>query len=178
MPVKIIDEKGKIFGKVNIIDLLVILLAIAAAAFFVQRKYFRQLSGNSNTSTKLTYQVQVTRVEPVIYETVKQYVNRAEGKSAQMFSSDTNTFLDAFLVDCEAKPHVEYVTTSDGQVKRVESSGDDQRLDLIFTLEAQVTNPNTNAVGTQQVRVGIIHYLKTTYFELQGSVIKVEKETS
>ena len=32
---KIVDEKGRLFGKVNLIDLLVLLLVIAAAAALI-----------------------------------------------------------------------------------------------------------------------------------------------
>lgn len=177
---KLIDEKGRIWGKVNVIDLLAVLLLVVVAIFFIQRKFFRTTEDDTpKNAESVTYQVQVSRVEPVIYEkTVKRYVDRSEGKSDQMFSSDNSTFLDCYVVDCEARPHVEYVTTADGQIKRVESSGDDQRLDLIFTLEGKVTDPNTNAIGTQQLRVGIGHYIKTTHFELYGSVISVEKGSS
>ena len=127
---KMIDEKGRLWGKVNIIDLLVVLLVIAAAVFLVVRRLPGKETGETEeTKQNVTYQVQVTRVEPVIYDTVKSCLDNAENQRLQMFSSDTNTFLDAYIVDCEAKPHVEYVATSEGKIKRVESSGDDQRLD-------------------------------------------------
>lgn len=176
---KFIDEKGRIFGKVNIIDLLAVLLLLAAAVFLVQRKFFPAPAEDEPKSAEdVTYQVQVMRIEPVFHETVKQYVDRAEGKRDQMFSSDNNTFLDCYVVDCSAAPHVEYVTTSEGEVKRVESSGEDRRMDLIFTLEGKATDPNTNAIGNQQLRVGIGHYIKTTHFEFYGTIISVEKGSS
>lgn len=174
---KIIDEKGKIFGKLNIIDLLVVLVVIAAAVLLAVRHF----SGGTEIvepakEVGITYQVQVVNVDPRYYETVRKYVDPEAGKSDQMFSSDNKTFLDCYVVDCVATPHVEYVTTSDGQMKRAESSGDDDRLDMLLTLEGKVTNLETNAVGTQQVRVGIYHYVKTTHFEFYGAIMDVERE--
>lgn len=181
MPVKVIDEKGRLWGKVNIIDLLVVLLVIAAAVFLIVRRLPGKETGETEESKQnVTYQVLVTRVDPVVYDTVKSSLDGAENQRLQMFSSDTNSFLDAFIVNCEAKPHVEYVATSQGEIKRVESSGDDQRLDLVFTIEGESTNPNTHAVGLQQIRVGIGHTIKTTQFELYGSIISlsIEEEPS
>lgn len=170
---KIMDEKGRLFGKLNIIDLLVILLVIAAAVLFFLR---RAQPEPVETQFELVYQVRATRIEPAIYEQVKQFVDPQQGLRDQMFSSDSNNkLLNAFVEDCTASPHVEYVTTSDGQIKRVESSGDDQRLDVVFTIRAWATDPMSNQVGTQQIRVGTGHYVKTTHFEFSGTIIDVDR---
>lgn len=171
--VKIIDEKGRLFGKLNLIDLLVILLVIAAAVLFFLRRTQPEVQ---EVQYELAYQVLVTRVSPEIYEAVTQYVDPEQDLTDQMFSTDSNNkLLNSYVVDSTASPHVEYVTTSDGQVKRVESSGDDQRLDVLFTLHAWVTDPMSNQVGTQQIRVGATHYIKTTHFELSGIIQNVER---
>ena len=82
--------------------------------------------------------------------------------------------LDGYVVDCVAVPHVTYTTTADGQVIRTESTGDDARLDLTFTLEATVTNTVTNAVGSQEVRVGNNQYVKTPHFDFYGSILDAQ----
>lgn len=167
------DEKGRLFGKLNIIDLLVILLVIAAAVLFIWR---RAQPEPVEVQHELTYQVKVTRLTPELYEAVRQYVDPEQGLTDQMFSTDSNNkLLNAYVVDCEVSPHVEYVSTSDGQVKVVESSGDDKRMDAIFTLHAWVTDTMSNQVGTQQIRVGTTHYIKTTHFECSGTIQSVER---
>lgn len=175
---KVIDEKGRLFGKVNIIDLLVVLLVIAAAAFLVLRHFSNTDAGEETPeeTINVTYQVQVARVEPVIYETVEKQMEGAEDGRLQLYSSDTDKFLDAYIVNFETKPHVEYVITDQGEVKRVESSGEDKRMDVVFTIEAETTNPNTHAVSNQHLRVGLGHYLKTTFFEFYGTIISIEVE--
>lgn len=173
-PVKIIDEKGKLFGKLNIVDLLVILLVIAAAVFLVLRQEKNADSGGGGAAATLTYQVLVKGVDPTYYDSVRQFVNPEEGKRDQLLSN--NSPIDAYLVDCTATPHAEYINTDDGQVKRVQSE-EDKRLDLLFTVEAQVSDLVTNTVGTQQIRVGTSHVLKTIHCEFNTYVISANWET-
>lgn len=172
---KIIDEKGKLFGKLNIVDLLVILLVIAAAAFLVLRQGQDAESGGGGTPAVLTYQCLIKGIDPTYYDSVRQLVNPDEGKSDQLMSN--NVPIDAYLVDCTATPHAEYINTDDGQVKRVQSE-EDKRLDLLFTVEAKVDDPVTNTVGSQQVRVGTSHVLKTLHFEFNTYVVSANWETN
>ena len=79
--------------------------------------------------------------------------------------------LDGYVVDCVAVPHINYITTDDNEIKVVPSSGEDTRLDLTFTIEAVVTNTITNAVGSQEVRVGNSQYVKTAHFDFYGSIV-------
>jgi hypothetical protein len=44
-------------------------------------------------------------------------------------------------------------------------------LDLVFTIEANVTNTVTNEIGTQEVRIGKSHIVKTAKFEMPSGVI-------
>ena len=45
------------------------------------------------------------------------------------------------------------------------------KLDLIFTIECNVVNSITTEIGTQEVRVGKIHTVKTDKFELTNGII-------
>lgn len=174
MPVKIMDEKGRLFGKLNVIDLLVILLVIGAAVFlFLRREKPDPQPQEPEPKFELTYQVQVSRLDPKIYESIKQYVDPEQGLKDQLFES--NQYLDAYVTDCAVSPHVEYVATSDGQIKRVESRGDDQRLDAVVTLQGWATDPMTNQVGSQQLRAGAGYYIQTTHFEISGVILSVER---
>ena len=78
---------------------------------------------------------------------------------------------DGFVIDVTAVPHVTYVECEDGTVKRVESSGEDERLDLTFTVVANVKNFVKNRIGGQEIRANIPYILKTTHFEFRDSVI-------
>ncbi len=164
---KIINEKGKIFGRINIIDFLLILIVIVVGAFAAVK-----LSGGAGGGAEpvsVVYTVQVAEVDPATYEVVKAFVDRQIEKKDQLLTG--SSLASGYVVDCVATPHVTYVETDDGRVVAVESSGTDTRLDLVFTLEADITDTVTNAVGTQEVRAGIPYIVKTAHFELQEGVI-------
>ena len=44
-------------------------------------------------------------------------------------------------------------------------------LDLTFTIEVNVANRITNEVGTQEVRIGKTHIVKTADFDLEGGTV-------
>ena len=171
---KLMDEKGRLFGKLSIIDLLVLLIVIVAAVFLVS-KLTSSSGGITSSDDPVTkvYTVKVTEVDPATYEVVQAFVDKESGKKDQLLTG--SSLANGYVTDCVATPHVTYVETADGQVIPVESSGEDTRLDLIFTLEATITNTVTNAVGSQEVRAGMPQVVKTAHFELQnGTVLSVE----
>lgn len=173
---KLIDEKGKLFGKLNVIDALVLLVVIVAVAL-VGVKLLQSGQGSQGDAGSaehwIIYTVEAAEVEPAVYEVVKNFVDAENGKMDQMFAS--TGLLDAYVIDVQATPHVTYVESADGTVKMVESSGEDDRLDLLFTCVANVENFENNTVGTQEIRANIPHILKTTHFEFRtGVVLSVE----
>lgn len=175
---KLIDEKGKLFGKLNIIDalvLLVVVLAVALVGLKAWQNHQAQLEQQEAEENKVEeehwvyYTVKVTEVDPEVYEVVERFVDAESGKMDQMVSSDG--LEDGFVIGVTAAPHVTYVECSDGTVKRVESSGEDGRLDLTFTAVANVKDFIKNRMGGQEIRANIPYILKTTHFEFRDSVI-------
>lgn len=166
---KIVDEKGKLFGKINLIDLLVVVVLIAAILFLAVR--FTRGSGSNpiNSSTKLTYTTLVSGVTQETYMEVQRQLAAAGGRDQLMASGD---LLDGYVTGVTATPHINYQPDSNGVVTASVEQGDNARLDLVFTVEANVVNPIVNEVGTQEVRVGKTHILKTTHFEFTyGTVL-------
>lgn len=71
-----IDEKGRLFGKINIVDLIVILV-IVIAAVVVGMKFLGGGNGNSAINpnkTPVRYTVLVEGVEPEVYENIQKYI--------------------------------------------------------------------------------------------------------
>ena len=70
-----IDEKGRLFGKINIVDLLVILVVIIAAVV-LGMKFLKPGSsgvvGGGSTTTHVEYTVLVESVQPAVYESIKE----------------------------------------------------------------------------------------------------------
>ena len=158
-----IDEKGRLFGKINIVDLLVILVIVIAAAVLG----VKFLGPNSTIAvnpktTQVTYKVLVESVQPEVYENIQQYI-----PSTQMASGE---LLDGQVIAVEAKPHTTNATVSaSGDMLLV--STDKQLLDLTFTVECNVVNTITSEIGTQEVRLGKSHIIKTDKFEMNSGTI-------
>ncbi len=161
---KVIDEKGRLFGKVNIVDLLVLVLIVAAAAV-LGMKFLGGRGAPGETAQKLTYTVRVMGVTQETYENVCQYVDKQAGIKEQLQAS--GKLLPGYIVDVTASPHLPISTDTVG--------GD--TLDLLFTVEATVTDLVKNEVGTQEVRVGKSHILKGQHIEFEkGTVMMCQWE--
>lgn len=164
---KIIDEKGKIFGKLNIIDLLVLLLAVALIAVVAIK--FGGGSGSGGTaqavSGLVTYTVEVRGVEPEVYNSICEYVNLTQNKKDQLMA-DGKMISDANVIDVSATKYVPY-----GEDALVAGGTNDDRLTLVFTIQASVADVTSNKIGTQEVRIGKSHIVKTSHFECDSGTI-------
>ncbi len=165
---KIVDEKGKLFGKINLIDLLALVLVAAALILLAVR--FLRPAGDDPVSgtTKLIYTAQVQSVDQATYDEVMRQMENAGGKDQLMANGE---LLDAYVTKVEAAPHVGYSVDAAGNVLRIVEDFEGGRFDLTFTVEANVPDAVTNKVGTQEVRVAKSHILKTTHFEFPYSII-------
>lgn len=165
---KIIDEKGKFFGKINLIDLLALLVLVAALVFVAVKFTTPAEDSAIGPTTKLTYVATVNGVLPDIYDELMRQMDQCGGTDQLMANGE---MVDAYITKVEAKPHLNYTTKDDGTIVISEDTGDNMRYDVSFTVEAQVDSAVTNKVGTQEVRVGKSHILKTTHFEFSYSTI-------
>ena len=161
-----IDEKGRLFGKINIVDLLVILVVMVAAVV-LGMKFLKpggsSVAGGSAAKHHVEYTVLVESVQPAVYESIKaNYI-----PSTLMASGE---LLDGQVTGVEATPHADNVTVNTSG-DTVAFTADKGLLDLTFTVECNVANPITTEIGTQEVRVGKSHILKTDKFELNGVVL-------
>lgn len=171
----VIDEKGRLFGKLNVIDLLALLLVAAVAVLLVVRLAGGRLGGLSSGDKEpvtIVYSITVSNVRPESYEVVRRFVDKAAGKKDQLMTG--TQLLNGYVTDCVAVPHVTYTADANGQIVMAQSSGEDPRLDLTFTVEAVVTNIITNAVGSQEVRVGNGQYVKTAHFDFYGQILDAQ----
>lgn len=155
---KLVDEKGKLFGKLNIVDLLVIIVIVAAAALLA----FKFLGGGSvgnGAAPKLIYTVRVMEVDQATYENVCQYVDSASGLRDQLMAN--GQLLDGYIVDVTATEHVASPNDEVGG----------ETLDLLFIIEATPSDTVQNTVGTQEVRIGKTHIVKSQHIEFENGVI-------
>lgn len=167
---KVVDEKGKLFGKLNIIDLLVIILIIAAV-IVVGVKVLGGGSDEGTSTTRLTYTVRVTAQRSELVGRIAEYVDTATGKKDQLMAG--GDLLNAYIVDYWTEP-TRYNRMSNGTMELYDAEAAEEAglVDICFVIEANVTNTVKNEIGTQEVRIGKSHIVKTTHLEFEGGVIE------
>lgn len=150
---KLVDEKGRLFGKLNLIDLAVIIIVLAVVAA-VGMKLF----GNKEVASATTQQVTLTYevVAQDVPDHVAEYCVAHTG--GQLLSS--GKLLDGYITGCEA------VEVSDENGTHT---------DLYFTIEVNTTfSSSAYVVGSQEVRVGMEHLVKTSDIEVEGIISNLE----
>lgn len=119
----VMDKKGKLFGKINIIDMLVLLviMLILAAGLY---KYV--LSGNRGISSNpdlLQYTVSITDV--------RNYSADALDVGDKLYDAKTDTYMGKVIAK-EVKPYRDYITKTDGNVVLAEKPN---RFEVLLTME-------------------------------------------
>ena len=167
---KILDSKGKLFGKINLVDCLVVLVILAvviAAALKLTGSSVSDLTSGSNAVT-IRYEVLCPKIDPTTSDYAVTEIGKQLMNSCEM--------IDAYITDCVIEPHIEPVEAADGTLHYVE---DTTVHDLRFTIDANVQFVgNAYSVGTQELRVGKSHIVKTVGLEVNGTILSMEEVTT
>lgn len=163
---KIIDEKGKLFGLINIVDLMVTLVILAIIAVIAIRVVSpkRNAQGTSIVNGKTE-----------VYATL--YVQNAVPESLDILKPgdklvSNNTFTTAEIVSVDYKP-ADFVTTdAEGNAHLVSHP---LWLDLIVVVKDEVNPSNPILkIGGQEARVNYALILKTQKFEANSKIRSIE----
>ena len=156
-----IDKKGKIFGKLNIIDLIAILLIVAVLALIGYKLLVRSPGGLAGEGQAVVYTVEVE-----VYEFIQKQL------PSQLMAA--NELLDASVTDVTATPveHDTYAMMWNANLGvETLTQVDAGTYNLVFTIEGTVKDNLSSELGTQEIRVGKSHIVKTATFELEGGII-------
>ena len=149
---KLIDEKGRLFGKVNLIDLLVVILLVAVVAAAVWKLGGKKaVAAVSDSGKKASFTVVFEDVQADICTFAESQIGKSLVNDSKVISaviSDVQSQANAFTPGHK---------------------------DLFVTVDADVTfSGNVYKVGSQEVRVGYEYILKTSEFELTGLISTLE----
>lgn len=159
--------------KFNFIDWIVVIAVLAVAAFFC----FKFLApddviADPNTGI-IRYEVEVPGLEKDTYERIAALIPTQMAASGKLING---TILSCSAVPCE----VEYVQVSSpvnvNETQWVKTDPDTEYVTAVFVCEAEY-NPenNLNMVGTQEIRIGRHHYVKSVDIELIGTITSLSK---
>ncbi|MDK2925324.1 MAG: hypothetical protein PWQ41_1098 [Bacillota bacterium] len=157
-----LDERGRLFGRVNIVDLTVLtLVLIVAARLGLKSRVLRAV----NPST-------VKPVEVVlVVEDVRQATADAMQEGETVLNTKSNAVLGK-LVKKEVRPAQKEVQTADGRLVLAESPF---KKDVYLTVrgEGQVTS-NVIILGGAEMRVGASVAVKGLKFSVNSTVLGVK----
>lgn len=160
-----IDEKGKLFGKLNIIDLIAIILIVAVVAL-LGYKLTASSGGFTENGQQVRFTVKVEGVDAQVYENIQDLIPGQLMTGSQMLNGQI-VAVEGTQVE-EDSVHYK----KDGGSNQLTSYRSDAgTYDLVFTVEATLENVANNALGTQEVRVGRSYTIKTNRFELANGLI-------
>jgi hypothetical protein len=155
----LLDEKGRIFGLINIVDLIILLVVILVAAGAAYK--FTQKSAQGKT-VSVEFQVMIPHVRPELAQSIKVGDKMVAG----------GNYTGVTVKDVQFKPG--YSINIDSRGQRVESY--DPYLKDVYVTNTGTTVLSSAAItmGGQEVRVGKEYYVKSRDYEFRGTVVKVE----
>lgn len=169
--------------KFNIIDLLVLLILLAAVVFFAI-KVLKPDAGNDTNSAAdpniatAHFTVEVDGMRKEMYDAIASQI------PAQMMASGKLTDGRILSVRCE-ECKVAYLEASNpinaASTGFVVPNDDAEYVNAFFVCDAPVDLVNENHYSvSQEIRMGRLYYVKTTMFEVAGTVIEltVDGETA
>jgi hypothetical protein len=156
---KLIDEKGKMFGKINAIDLGIIVL-ILVLCFGTYYKFFKL----ENTSVSKA-------MEPIKYDVKIQgcrvYLKDAIKNGDTLYDKTSGNAIGT-IVEVKAEPAKQDLQLLNGTYKECEIPS---RFDLTLTVEAQGSENKVNRV--YELVVNSTKNFKTKYANATGKVSKI-----
>lgn len=156
----LIDKKGRLFGLINVIDLLVIILVVAVAARFV-------LNPQKNSSATEEKTIQVVMLVKDVRDATAKVIK--EGDIVR--ETKTNNLLGK-VTKVEVKPAETLVNTADGRVLNVPNP---VLKDVYVTVEGPATvGENAIVLGGTEIRIGTAVQMKTNLYAVVATVMEIK----
>ena len=162
---KIIDRNGRLFGKVSVIDLVVVLMVAALVLAMNMKNNDLDASKTTGADTPITFKVYVENVEPYIADALRvgdsvYDKDRASGGAV------------GEIVQVERLPGETTVQLPDGTFARV---GNEHGSNLLVTIEGKgmVSNGRYSINRIYEIGVNAARNFYTSYVVFTGSVMEI-----
>lgn len=171
---KLVNEKGKLFGIINIVDLLAVLLIVFVVGAVAWKVFGDRIAAETELKNKqqqidklaanrisVTYTVRCSTLRSAYYDELVDF-----GFPQQLAIND-GPVDGAYIVDAYTEEATAVFGDSDG-VSVMSSYGD--RVDIVLTIKADVPPAAFIKIGSQEIRVGKSHIVKTQFWEVTGII--------
>lgn len=167
-------EKKEKRVKLNVIDIIVLVIAVAAVLGVALKMtgHLGGIGGSTPAGSEITYTVKVENIEQSVADNIKAYIDAAKAQGEQgdrcMSSGD---LLDFHVTGMTTQAREsEFNMSTDGETYISLQPTQKDRVDIIFTIQGYTTDNTITKMGSQEVRVGRTHIVKTTHFEVTGMI--------
>lgn len=162
---KIIDSKGKFFGKISIVDLFAVILVLACI-FFVGLKFKTDSSIHSG-NRKIVYTVRIENVRDVTCDAIKNITE-------EIVDTETKYSIGK-IVNVNVSDYKGLIQTNDGEWS-IETFPDKYTVDLTIEVLGTETEIGYFAESGKQIIVGDMIGIKSELIETSGEVTSLEVE--
>ena len=159
---KIINEKGKLFGIINLVDLLTLLLIALVVAGGVWKLAGSKIQETAAPTVKMVSVMRVRGAVPSLFDALDESDKRI---------ISGNSYTDAVVTEWHSEPYLVQVPKADGEIV---TSEDPYKIDIVVTVESSVNAGTASPkIGSQEVRSGRTFILKTQTFEVNANIESV-----
>lgn len=160
---KLIDEKGRLFGKLNIIDLLIVLIIFAGIFGINYKLGFIKQIGAGDSQKRAEVKLWVKNIAPYTVDAI------SEGDAVKEVKSNT---VIGKIIKKEVRPTKDVGTDASGKWVISEVP---ERYDVFITLETSTSTVNQDIkLGSKEAKVGAGLDVKGPKFQVTSYVIGVE----
>ena len=159
---KIINEKGKLFGLINVVDLIILAAVVCLVGAIVWQLAGDKVSDAVSPDAEMTVIMKVPGCNPDLV---------AEAQRQDLVGQHLITggvVLDAYISDFWVADTVMQLETADGKIV---DALDPTKKTLCFEVKSTVPeNTATPKIGSQEVRTGMTFIIKTQTFSTIANV--------
>ena len=164
---KIINEKGKLFGILNIVDLIVLLLVVAVVGVLATKLMGNKVTEAVAQKVDCYAQIRVVGAHPsLVVEAQRQSL-----VGQRMVAG--SVYIDGTIEDVWIEPYKVQVQINDPPY--IVTATDPDKKDIVFVIKFPIAADTPNPkLGSQEVRAGRALIIKAQTFEISGTIRYVQ----
>ena len=158
---RFLDDRGRVLGKFNIVDLVIVLVLVAVGTWFAYARFGRDLKAEMAAREQpIEYCIVVMGVRPTTAEALQ--------KGGKAFEFKTGAEIGA-IKDVTVEPAYIWTVTDKGTWVRTQT---DERVDAFVYLEATARlGENVITVNGVEIRVGASIGFTTKWAQANGNIM-------
>lgn len=162
---KIIDKQGRLFGKLSIIDLLVILIVVVLAAAFYLKRNVKEHTSPVTPTTSITYEIKIPGVRDEILSEFQV------GDQVYDTDNDSGNAIGT-IREIRVEPYRLNATLTDGSYTVGEVEG---RNDVYLTLEGSglISGGRYYVNRTYEINVNSYRNIYTKYVDCECIITEI-----